>query len=154
MRNLLLFIALLSCGTGARATDYTSLVFRLADGTETRVSLSCLEITFAGGNLVAKAGGESRELPLATLRAMYFSTDGTTGVRSSSTAAGATVTSAGGRLMVTGRPGATVRVYNAAGVPADAFGLPASGTATTAGELPRGVYTVIVDGEATKTLVR
>ena len=64
-----------------RAADYQYLVFTQTDGTTQAVAATNLSISFADGNLIATSGNETlATLPLATLSAMEFSNDGTTGI--------------------------------------------------------------------------
>ena len=82
-----MILSLLSILTlSMRATDYQYLVFTLTDGTTQAVTATNLSISFSDGNLVATGGNETlATLPVASLSAMEFSNDGTTGIEGIST---------------------------------------------------------------------
>lgn len=86
MRRLsfLLFVMLTCCSIHAANYDY--LVFKQADGTETALSASKLKITFSNGNaVVTTSDGATTTLLLNGLNTMYFSDNGTTGVKTITT---------------------------------------------------------------------
>ena len=75
MKKTLLFMTLVAVGISTMwADDYTYpyLIFSASDGTQTTVSVSALEITFADGQLVAKNGDGTTTLTLADLATMTF----------------------------------------------------------------------------------
>lgn len=71
MKKLLLLAALAVCATVAHA-DFNRLVFRTLTGGEQSVGLTDLNITFADGQLMANAEGESVAIDLASLASMEF----------------------------------------------------------------------------------
>ncbi len=152
MKKTLLSLALLTGWVGAGATDYTTLAFRHTDGTVSYMAADGLDMAFSGGSLVATNTDASLTMQLSTLEAMYFSTT-TTGI-SAATADGRRVRSGLGCIMVTGRAGDEVRVYDTAGTLRGKRTLSSSQPAAVTENLPSGVYIVRVGDETTKILVK
>ena len=75
MKKLLLTFSALMLGAGATMADGTDyLTFRQTDGSEVSIPSAGLKITFADGQLVARATGQAElTLPVAALQAMFFS---------------------------------------------------------------------------------
>ena len=78
-----MILTLLSILTlGLQAADYQYLVFTMSDGQTKAVTATDLSISFADGNLIATSGDQTlATLSLASLTAMEFSNDGTTGIQ-------------------------------------------------------------------------
>lgn len=71
MKKYLLLAILAACALGARA-EFNRLVFHTLTGEEQSVGLTDLNITFADGQLLATADGESVAIDLASLSSMEF----------------------------------------------------------------------------------
>ena len=77
MKKVFLLLAVMIGSLTAQAGDYPYLTFETEDGTKTSISTASLTIHIQDGKLMAG----SRELSLADLSKMYFSTsDETTGI--------------------------------------------------------------------------
>ncbi len=152
MKKTLLSLALLTGWTEAGATDYTTMAFRHTDGTVTLMAADGLDMAFSGGNLIATSSGAASTMQLSTLEAMYFSS-ATTGI-SASTSGGRAVCSSFGSILVTGRAGDEVRVYDTAGTLRGKRTLQSAQPAAVTENLPAGVYIVRVGDETTKILVK
>ena len=74
--SFILLSALASLSAGAQDYAFPYLVFTAADGTQTTLSASALEMTFADGQLVATNGDGTTKLTLADLASMTFSATG------------------------------------------------------------------------------
>lgn len=131
MRNFTLSLGLLLAAT-AYAGDYKYLVFETTEGPQSIV-VDALEMTVREGKLVAANVSESKELDLAALSKMYFSTLEVTsvGAASSAEACGVTVCDLSGR-----------RVGSFASL------------ADARKKLPKGVYVVRQHGNNLKMAVR
>ena len=75
MKRLLLTFSALMLGAGATMADGTDyLTFRQTDGSEVSIPSAGLKITFADGQLVARATGQADlNLPVTALQSMFFS---------------------------------------------------------------------------------
>lgn len=71
MKKYLLLAILAACALGARA-EFNRLVFHTLTGDEQSVGLTGLNITFADGQLMATADGESLAIDLVSLESMEF----------------------------------------------------------------------------------
>ena len=80
MKKLLVLTMLAALTLGARAAEYSYLVFTLSDGTTQSVSATDLNITFANGNMTATSGGNTVTIALSNLTKMEFSNEGATGI--------------------------------------------------------------------------
>ena len=78
MKRLFFILILAQACLGVTAQDYTYpyLIFTAADGTQTTLSATSLEMTFADGQLVATNGDGTTTLTLADLASMTFSSTG------------------------------------------------------------------------------
>ena len=65
----------------AHAVTYPYLTFQTSNGTTVSMATSSLIITFADGKLVATNGTQTKELSVADLSSMYFSTSEATGIK-------------------------------------------------------------------------
>lgn len=72
----ILFPALACLDATAQDYTYPYLIFTAADGTQTTLSVTSLEMTFADGRLVATNGDGTTKLTLADLASMTFSKTG------------------------------------------------------------------------------
>lgn len=91
MRKFTLSLGLLLAAT-AYAGDYKYLVFETTEGGSQSVGVDALEMTVREGKLVAANALESKELDLAALSKMYFSTLEVTSVGTASSAEAREVT--------------------------------------------------------------
>ncbi len=73
MKKVILFTLLLTVGLLAKAADYPYLTFTSSDGTKVSLSVSSLELTVSGSNLVATNGSSSKTFALSELSNMFFS---------------------------------------------------------------------------------
>ena len=62
------------------AEDYGYLVFTLNDGTTQNIVAQGTSLTFSNGNLTATNGTNTLTIPLADLKKMVFSNEGTSGI--------------------------------------------------------------------------
>lgn len=68
-------------GVVAHADTYPYLTFQTSDGATVSMATTALSITFSGGKLVATDGTLTKELTVAELSSMYFSTSDVTGIK-------------------------------------------------------------------------
>lgn len=129
VRKLLLLGLLCIAGTAA-ADDYGYFTVRQSDGQTTTFTAIGLKMTFNDGKLVATQNGQTTELSLANLSAMYFSDNSTTAIDGVNTTVNDCVT-----------------VYTLGGIRV------AEGTLTQL-RLPQGIYIVDNNGQRTKMLVK
>lgn len=128
LRNLLFLAALMTAGTAA-ADDYGYFTLRNSSGEVTTFTAVGLKMTFANGKILATQDGQTTELSLDALDAMYFSNEQATAIESVATG--------------TDR----VTVFNLSGVRVGEGQLSEL-------NLPKGVYIVSKNGTKTKVLVR
>ncbi len=132
MRNFTLSLGLLLAAT-AYAGDYKYLVFETAEGGLQSVGVDALEMTVREGKLVAANALESKELDLAALSKMYFST--------------LEVTSVGAAALQEARE---VTVCDLSGRQVGSF----ASLEAARKKLPKGVYVVRQNGNNLKVAVR
>lgn len=152
-RQLLASAALMAAAT-AGAADYGYLAVRQADGTVTTLAADGLRITFADGKLVATQGGQTSTLSLASLDAMYFTTEGATTSITAISSASSSLTVAAGSVRVAAEQGAQVALYALNGVRVASLTASGQGEETLAEGLQKGVYIVNIGGQATKIVVK
>lgn len=95
MKKYLLLAILATCALGARA-EFNRLVFHTLTGEEQSVGLTDLNITFADGQLLATADGESVAIDLASLSSMEFAYVEPTGISDAAIEGAVTAYSADG----------------------------------------------------------
>lgn len=132
MKKTIILTLLGALTLGAPAADYQYLVFTTTDGTQA-VAASDLTLTISDGNLVASSGTTTlATIPLASLTAMEFSNDGTTGIEA-----------------LEGISRGTCSLSNATEV----YDLNGRRMAS-ADSLPAGVYIMKIDGRTLKVAVK
>lgn len=134
----------------AAAYDYSYLIVRQLDGTEMSVPTTGLVITFADGQLNAKAEGVTTQFDLTQLASMRFSQEETDGIGNAlETACTLRVTD---RLLQVQAPvGTNIVVSSVSGMLIDRY---TTGAEPVNTPLRPGVYVVRVNEKSTKIHVR
>lgn len=77
MKKLLSLFVLLTCAAGVSADGFAWLTFRLADGSETSLSVENLSFSITNGQLIATNAAGSTTFVLSSLNEMHFSDEAT-----------------------------------------------------------------------------
>lgn len=150
MKKFLMMAGLLAMVIQAVAYDYGYLIVRQLDGTETSVPTTGLVITFADGQLNAKAGGVTTQFDLAQLASMRFSQEETNGI-GNALEAPYTLRVNDRLLQIQAPAGTRVLVSSVSGMLVDRY---TTGAEPVNTPLRPGVYVVRVNDKTTKIHVR